>query len=461
MMKNKHRYRISNIITLLICSMAFLACEDFIETDLPETDTIADAVFTDKITAESALLENYVVLRDRVLTTGTISGIGNLMGMYADESLNWQVGSTTEQTYFTNTLTPSSTAVQSLWNDCYKIIYQCNRIIEGMAQSNTINQASKDQLTGEALFTRAFVHFYLIQLFGDIPYVISTDYRSNKSLTKMDIKSMYTALAQDLQRAAELLENSTITVNTRPSKYAVKALLARLYLYDEQYAKALAYSTELLSYSFSTDQPVEDTFLKNSKSIIWSLKPAVEGANTHEALTYIVTSTTPSTRSLSESLVTSFEEGDLRKELWVKKVGTQNAPYYHSFKYRDKGPTSATKEHSVLFRLEETLLIRLESDLNLGNNATALQGWNKIRERYGLDVFEELPFNWQQMLLEERRHEFFCEFGHRFFDLKRTGRLEQEMIKSKPSWRKSFERLPLPQAELMLNPKLLPQNEGY
>src|SRR5690606_10169696 len=100
----------------------------------------------------------------------TIPGIGNLMGMYADESLNWQVGSMAEQAFFTNALTPSDAAVQNLWNDSYKIIYQCNRIIDGVAQSNAVTAASKDQLTGEAFFTRSFVHFYLVQLFGEVPY---------------------------------------------------------------------------------------------------------------------------------------------------------------------------------------------------------------------------------------------------------------------------------------------------
>lgn len=460
-MKNIYRNRIPNLMAVLLCSVVFTACEEFVETDLPVTETTADAVFNDKVTAEAALLENYVSLRDRVLTTGTIPGIGNLMGMYADESLNWQVGSIAEQAFFTNALTPSDAAVQNLWNDSYKIIYQCNRIIDGVAQSPAVTAASKDQLTGEALFTRSFVHFYLVQLFGEVPYVTSTDYRVNKTVGKMPVNAMYTQLAQDLVQAGTLLENAAAPVNTRPSKYAAEALLARLYLYAEQYDKALEYSNSVIAAGFSVDQPVEDTFLKGGKSIIWSLKPGVEGANTNEALIYIVTGTTPASRSLSENLVASFEQGDLRKELWIKKMGTENAPYYHAFKYREKGPTAATKEHSVLLRLEEMLLIRLEADLHLGNNAAALHNWNSIRERYGLDPFTELPANWKQLLLEERRHEFFCELGHRFFDLKRTGTLEQEMVKTKLSWKKSFAKLPLPQAELMLNPNLLPQNEGY
>jgi len=460
-MKNIYRNGIPLLMAVLLCSVAFTACEEFVETDLPVTETTADAVFNDKVTAEAALLENYVSLRDRVLTTGTIPGIGNLMGMYADESVNWQVGSIAENTFFTNALTPSDAAVQTLWNDSYKIIYQCNRVIDGVAQSDAFAKASKDQLTGEALFIRSFVHFYLLQLFGNIPYVTSTDYRINKTVAKTPVKDMYRLLAEDLVQAGTLLETAVAPVNTRPSKYAVDALLARLYLYAQQYDKALEYSSGVIAAGFSVDQPVEDTFLKGGKSIIWSLKPGVEGANTHEALIYIVTGATPTSRSLSENLVASFEQGDLRKELWIKKMGTENAPYYHAFKYREKVPSAATKEHSVLLRLEEMLMIRLEADLYLGNNAAALKGWNRIRERYGLNPFTELPTNWKKLLLDERRHEFFCELGHRFFDLKRTGTLEQEMLKAKPSWKKSFAKLPLPQAELMLNPNLLPQNEGY
>src|SRR5690606_6202384 len=121
-----------------------------------------------------------------------------------------------------------------------------------------------------------------------VPYVTSTDYRVNKTVAKMPVGAMYTQLTQDLVQAGTLLENAAAPVNTRPSKYAAEALLARLYLYAEQYDKALEYSNRVIAAGFSVDQPVEDTFLKGGKSIIWSLKPGVEGANTNEAFIYIV-----------------------------------------------------------------------------------------------------------------------------------------------------------------------------
>ncbi|MNL56219.1 SusD family protein [compost metagenome] len=64
-----------------------------------------------------------------------------------------------------------------------------------------------------------------------------------------------------------------------------------------------------------------------------------------------------------------------------------------------------------------------------------------------------------EILLESRR-EFFTEHGHRFFDLKRTGRLNV-LIGVKPNWKSYHDLWPLPQKELTLNPNMNPQNTGY
>ena len=63
-------------------------------------------------------------------------------------------------------------------------------------------------------------------------------------------------------------------------------------------------------------------------------------------------------------------------------------------------------------------------------------------------------------LLAEKRREFFSEHGMRFSDLKRLGRL-QELTVSKPGWQAFRSVLPYPQKELLLNPNLNPQHEGY
>ncbi len=64
-------------------------------------------------------------------------------------------------------------------------------------------------------------------------------------------------------------------------------------------------------------------------------------------------------------------------------------------------------------------------------------------------------------VIKERRSELFTEFGHRFYDLRQHNLLDAVMAVNKTGWKTHFKLLPLPESELLLNPNLNPQNEGY
>ncbi|WP_269237794.1 hypothetical protein [Flavobacterium flavigenum] len=63
--------------------------------------------------------------------------------------------------------------------------------------------------------------------------------------------------------------------------------------------------------------------------------------------------------------------------------------------------------------------------------------------------------------MQERKVELFTEQGHGSFDLKRTAREENVLSPLKPNWQNTQLLLPIPEAELLLNTNLLPQNTGY
>ncbi|MBC7458801.1 MAG: RagB/SusD family nutrient uptake outer membrane protein, partial [Bdellovibrionaceae bacterium] len=87
---------------------------------------------------------------------------------------------------------------------------------------------------------------------------------------------------------------------------------------------------------------------------------------------------------------------------------------------------------------------------------------NKIRLRAGL--VETIAVSQQQLIeaiSQERRWEFFTEYGHRFFDLKRTSTINTTLSGIKPGWDDTDVLFPLPQTELAANPNLRPQNPGY
>ena len=114
-----------------------------------------------------------------------------------------------------------------------------------------------------------------------------------------------------------------------------------------------------------------------------------------------------------------------------------------------------------MFRLAEQYLIRSEARAQQNNLSGAASDLNTIRARAGLGV---TPAATQADLLlaieKERWVELFTEMSDRWFNLKRTGRIDAVLSLTKPQWQ-SFQALyPIPTTEITANPKLL-QNPGY
>ena len=112
--------------------------------------------------------------------------------------------------------------------------------------------------------------------------------------------------------------------------------------------------------------------------------------------------------------------------------------------------------------MAELYLIAGESHIRTGNINEGLEYINSIRERAGLIAIETTNQNEAiSAMMQERRIEFFTEQGHRFFDLKRTERANAVLSPIKPDWNATDIRLPIPELELVVNPNLRPQNDGY
>lgn len=141
-------------------------------------------------------------------------------------------------------------------------------------------------------------------------------------------------------------------------------------------------------------------------------------------------------------------------------VGTQT--FYYPYKYKIAGG-SPLQEYHIVFRLAEQYLIRAEARMHEGNLNGAIADVNIIRERAGLTALS-LSLNVSQVttaIAQERRIELFAEFGHRWLDLKRTGKADAVIGTLKPStWRPEAALWPVPLAQRNANP-FLSQNKGY
>lgn len=449
-------WRIYLFCLLLLVS----ACTKFVQVDPPDTAAEQTRVFTNDADAVAAATGVYYQLAAYNLTfcNGAVTFYG---GLSSDEFINTD-GNTDETSFASNNLTADNSVLESsFWASAYKNIYHTNAVLEGLESSNTISTPVKEQLRGEMLFTRSLLYFYLVNFFGDVPLVLSTDYTASGIMPRTLSDSIYSQITSDLQEAIALLRNKTVKDNQRPSAAAAAALLARVYLYRQQWAPAVESASYVIdSCSFSLEKDLSNVFLNSSSETIFQLSRS--NANTAEGQAFIpYASFVPPACTVSDSLMAAFEPGDKRRDSWLQASVINGTTYHYPYKYKVWSSPSVT-EYYVVLRLAEQYLIRAEAKLMAGDLKGSASDLNVIRQRAGLSaITDDSKDALQRAMQQERRIELFAEWAHRWFDLKRWNLCDEVLGPMKsPGWQSSDTLYPIPLQEMQLNP-LLTQNAGY
>lgn len=455
-------YRLALLSALLL---VLFGCSNFTDVDLPSSQLTSGNVFEDKVTANAAMIDIYSQIRDNGILTGYPTGISSQLGLYADELKFYGATASGPANFFNNSLLSTDSQIAALWNSSYNQIYASNAVLEGVRKAEQLPSENKQQLTGEALFVRGLIHFYLLNIFGSIPYISTTDYKANSVAVRMPEEEVYGLIEKDLELAITLLNKEYNGSNrVRPNKGTAQALLSRVYLYAEKWEEASNAASSVLNQTdlYIWPESLDTEFKKESKATIWQLMSNIEGANTYQGNVFIFTQGPPPASAVTENLVNAFSTGDMRKIKWLKAVSNGTSTWYHAYKYQQKSNTATSLEYSIVFRMAELYLVRAEARARTGDLIGAKEDLNKIRNLAGLG--NTAAASSQEIIdavIDERRLELFTEFGHRFFDLKRYDRLDQGLSPVKPQWKNTDRLLPLPNSELMLNPNLSPQNAGY
>lgn len=312
------------------------------------------------------------------------------------------------------------------------------------------------------LVMRALNFFYLVNLFGDVPMPLQTDYRVTALLPRTPVQDVYNQIVQDLTEAQTLLKPAYPSASrSRPNLWTATALLARVYLYQKNWVQAEAQSTAVINSGiYSLAATPAGVFTATSNETIWQLLR--DNGNTAEGSNFIPSSaTTRPTYALTAFLVGAFTTGDTRKSSWVGTSTVSGTPYLYPAKYKVRTTTPIT-EYYIYLRLAEQYLIRAEARAQQGNISGAQADLNKTRNRAGLanTTASDAP-SLLLALEKERQVELMFEWGHRWFDLKRTGRIDAVLGTEKPAgWQPTDALYPIPDGQLKANPFLV-QNPGY
>ncbi|NII27779.1 RagB/SusD family nutrient uptake outer membrane protein [Pseudoflavitalea sp. X16] len=461
------------VISLLV---TITGCKKFVEVKDPDFVVVRSRVFNSDEAAMAARAGMYASMAQGVSIT---NGQGTkLTALYADELWPTTKATVIDLPFYNHAILPSSMVIDNLWSRSYTTLYLANAILEGLSGATAVSDSLRREMMGEARCVRAMSYSCLINLFGDVPLVLATDYHTTSWLPRSPVPVVYQQILADLQAAIPLLPlvrlrpDTTTPGNVRITRWAAKAMLARVLLYQGDWAAAKAIAGEIIEAGpFSLNANLATTFLIHSPETIFQLQPVVEGVNSAEGALFLPNTGMPPYVA-TKTFLDSLEPGDGRKSAWMGAYTEGSDTLLYPYKYKVKSGTPV-KEYSVVLRLAELYLIRAEAsarlDLLQGPDG-ALSDLNKVRARAQL---APLPTGWngQQVMAaieQERRVEFFAEWSHRFIDLKRwpgvqnpaTSRWQEVMKGYKPTQGSFLELWPIPASQLKLNGGLI-QNPGY
>jgi len=486
---NQCMVRICGAAMLVAMIWPATGCKKFIEVDVPVTSVNAGNVYNNNSTATSVLTDIYSNLSQREPTTATpdeaLAGVSLVTELSADNLTLFYKDNIRMLAFYENKLLSAGTpSGVYFWDRCYEFIYRINAAMDGITNSTALTPAVQQQLLGECRFFRGFFYFYLVNLYGDVPLVLTADYKQNALLSRTASSTVYNQILTDLLEAKQLLNEQYVAIDMittgterlRVNRSAARAMLARVYLYLGDYAKAEAEATAVINnglYSLLTAN-VGNTFLKNSQETIWSLQPVQSATqNTWEGKVFLMTTAGPTASRpvyLSDELIALYAPADKRLTSWIGSVKVGTKTYYYPAKYKAGSSVTTLVEYDIVLRLAEQYLIRAEARAqqnNLTGAGSAVSDLNVIRSRAGLaDTTIAIQQDMLNAILLERRKELFTEWGHRWFDLKRTGKIDGVMQAYAPvkgtTWESTKSLYPIAQKQIDLNPGMTgQQNLGY
>ncbi|WP_316817102.1 RagB/SusD family nutrient uptake outer membrane protein [Pedobacter nyackensis] len=458
-----------------LSSLTLLSCSKFLEIDLPNDKQTSESVFSSNETAQAATVGIYA--RSMRFGNSYFNGITTIStGLLAGEILPKNLVADNMTPYLYNDMRSDLSNVSLLWAAPYEIIYHCNLVIEKLVQSDAVSADLKQRLIAEAKFFRALHYFYLINVYGEVPLALTSDYQTNAILPKSKASEVYAAIINDLEQAEQNLSDDYYSAERiRANKWAAKALLARVHLYLENWTEAERYAREVIGHTsqYKLAANANDAFLNSNNEAIFQLSTANNNTvNCYDGSIFLyVNNTKNPDYYIREGLldVLTLDPKDERKNWALAQTATDGTTYHLLNKYKVRaGVANAKKiEHLTLLRLGEQYLILAEALAHQsGKLIEAVENIDIIRVRAKVDPLKAPGVTYTQdqvldMVMDERQKELCFELGHRWFDLNRTGRAAAYFATfPEKNWQPTDRFFPIPAEEVLDNP-FLKQNPGY
>jgi hypothetical protein len=151
------------------------------------------------------------------------------------------------------TVTGTNFQIAAAWNSLYIEVAQANALINNLPAKvpASVDPAVVNNALGEARLWRAMAYFYLVRVFGAVPIIENTlDYVNDYQVPRHRVEDVYTFIVNDLKFAEancfKKVRTGTGAANAHVSSGSASAMLAKVYLYMQDYANARAQAEKVI-----------------------------------------------------------------------------------------------------------------------------------------------------------------------------------------------------------------------
>lgn len=494
---------------LAACGLLWMttACEKFLD-EPPQGAITEEAIRTTPSAAEDLVTGVYNALWDGDVHGFNYVGVTNIASDDADKGSSPADGVTSFGRLDQLDMDASVGILNSVWSGYYRSIARANQALQKIPLS-PVAEATRARLEAEVRFLRAYFYFKLVRLFGGVPLldrVPSPEEVNNPVFqTRATAEEIYELIQSDLQYAVKNLPIKGEAVTGRATKGAAMGLLAKVFLYQQNYQRAFELTDSIVTGqvgSYDLLPNYENIWREVGNNSVESVFEVQTGVNTacNAAIPIYTVSQGPRAGGKrgwadlgfgfgtpSQSLLDAYEATDRRRaatiifinppplgtRLWdgyrvPSRDSVENDRYnykaYHSrTAERNCGVNDRLPKNLRILRYGEILLIHAEAAFATGRPEVARTDIDRLRSRAGLLPVGTIT---REAIWEERRLELALEHD-RFFDLVRQEAVQPgRAVEAFAAHGKTFtknrnEVFPIPLTQIQLSGGRLTQNPGY
>lgn len=441
--------------------MTLSSCNDYFDKTGDEQHITDKKFFGDEAAFASALTDCYTLMRSRDLYGGMLT---LEMMEFANQNMapHDAISSAAAQLNFADAALAAR--VDSMTHAAYRVVAACNKLIDEAERTKVVftSAGKKKIITAEAYALRAAVQFDLLRLFHPapatdagfrgLPYVTHTSVNVPEALTTTQILQ---AVNDDLAHAAQLLKtvdpilkerNSIVGVGEfdrrlrtfQMNYYAVKAVQARVALWQGNYEQAVVQADSVLAHLQNT--------VARYRLFYW-VTPGHYGSDFSFSREYVfgIASTPTGFARLSDDMfktkgiqtTTSLRDiyadnADIRYRAWFRQQGSGyamsnkfgSATLLTDYVYSTSATATSLPAAIPYIKLGEVMLIKAEALNEMGQTSAArslleeMQGYKDIS--YASRATSVTKESLRELLYEEARRDLFGE-GQLFYLNKRLG----------------------------------------